>query len=255
MDNDVQSYNCRVYDYPAGQHVTFYKQAINKGVRKNEYLKKTYQNAERTEHEEKHCNAVSASATKNRIYNITRSNTWDWFITMTFDREKVDSGNYDIVIKKLQKFIEHLRERKCPDLKYIIVPELHSDGIHFHFHGLLANCGNMHFQFSGHYTKGRKSQPIFNMPDWSFGFTTATKIQDSSRASSYICKYITKDCAKKLKEKNKYYCSHNVNRVQPDYFVQDEEDFLKVYNDRIQYIKSIEVKEANQVITYYELSD
>lgn len=256
MDNqDIQAYNCRVFDYPAGQHVTFYKNAINKGGKKNANLRKDYQNTERTEQEEKHCNSVSASATKNRIYNISRSNEWEWFITTTFGRKNVDASNYDVVIKKLQTFLEHLRERKCPDLKYLIVPELHDDKINFHFHGLLANCGKMRFEFSGHYTKGRNAQPIFNLPDWSYGFTTATRIQDSARASSYICKYITKDCARKLKEKNKYYCSHNVNRVKPEYSVQDEEDFLKVYSDRITYIKSIEVKEAGQIVTYYELKD
>ncbi|MDO5434486.1 hypothetical protein [Eubacterium sp.] len=248
-----ESYNCRVYQYPAGMHVTFYKQAVNKGGENHKNFRKDYQNEERTEIEEKHCNSVSASATKNRIYNITRSNTWDWFITITFDREKVDSSNYEESVKKLTKFLNHARERKCPDLKYIIVPELHADGKHFHFHGLLSNCDGLHFSYSGHNTRGRNSKPIFNILDWSFGFTTATRIEDSSRASAYITKYITKECARHLKEKNKYFCSRNVERVQPDYFVQDEENFLQVYGDRITYVKSNEIKEAGQVITYYEL--
>ena len=249
------AYNCRIYDYPEGTHVTFYKQSINKGGEKNSKLSKSYVNHDRTKQEEEHCNKVSASASKNRLYNIARSNTWEWFITITFDREKVDSSNYEDVLCKLTYFLNNVRKRKCPQMKYLIVPELHKDGIHFHFHGLLAYCDGLHMSYSGHNTKGRNSQPIFNILDWTFGFTTATRVQDSSRASNYIAKYITKDCARVLKNKKRYTISQNVNRAEPEYMVQDEEDFLRVYGDRITYTKSIEVKEANQIITYYELQD
>ena len=254
MENQ-ETYNCRVYDYPTGMHVTFYKKAIQRGGQVHENLKKTYHNEERTQAEEKACMQISASQSKNRIYNIARSNMWDWFITITFDRNKVDSSNYNEAIQKMTVFLNHLRERKSPDLKYLIVPELHKDGKHFHFHGLISDCGNMHFSFSGHYTRGRNAQPIFNLPDWSFGFTTATQIQDTGRASSYIAKYITKDCASHLKEKNRYICSRNVNRAEPTYCIQDEEVFQRIYNDRITYVKNIQVKEASQSITYYELKD
>ena len=40
---------------------------------------------------------------KNKIYRIARSNNWDWFITLTFDRTKTDASDYDTVINKLQK--------------------------------------------------------------------------------------------------------------------------------------------------------
>lgn len=249
------AYNCRVYDYPEGTHVTFYKQAINKGIKVNEKLKKSYVNKDRSSEEKKHCAKVSASASKNRIYNIARSNTWNWFITITFDREKVDSSNYDDAIQKMVYFLNNIRKRKCPAMKYLIVPELHKDGIHFHFHGLLAHCEELHMSFSGHYTRGRNSKPIFNILDWSFGFTTATRVGDSGRASSYITKYITKDCATALKNKKRYTVSQNVSRALPEYFVQDEMDFIKLYSDRIVYTKSVEVKEASQIITYYELKD
>lgn len=254
-EESLKAYNCRVYDYPEGTHVTFYKQAINKGCKKNENFSKSYINHERSKKEEDHCNMVSASASKNRLYNIARSNTWDWFITITFDREKVDSSNYDLSMEKMTTFLNHLRSRKCPAMKYLIVPELHADGKHFHFHGLLAFCDELHMSFSGHFTRGRNSQPIFNILDWTFGFTTATRVQDSSRVSNYIAKYITKDCARVLKNKKRYTISHNVNRAEPQYMVQDEKDFLQVYSDRIVYSKSIEIKEANQIITYYELKD
>jgi len=46
-------YNCRLYDYAVGQHVTFYKKAINTDItnQKSENLSKSYHNENRTEEE------------------------------------------------------------------------------------------------------------------------------------------------------------------------------------------------------------
>lgn len=139
------------------------------------------------------------SATKNRIYNIARSNTWDWFITLTFNRDMTDSSEYDTVTRKLTKYLDNFRQRYAPDMKYLIVPELHDDGIHYHFHGLLSDVGKMQFRFSGHFDK--KDNPIYNIVNWKLGFTTATRVQDSGRVSWYITKYITKESEFYLKEK------------------------------------------------------
>lgn len=253
-------YNCRVIDYPTGSHVTFYKKSITKSENEEEKEKnskknfvKSYKNEERTIEEEKHCKSVSLSATKNRIYNIARSNTWDWFITLTFDRSRTDSSEYNMIVSRLKIFLNNLQKRKCPNLKYLIVPELHKDREHYHFHGLLANTDGLKFRFSGHYTK--EGKPIYNVVNWSWGWTTATIIGDSGRASSYIMKYITKDNENILKEKNRYYCSRNVNRAQADYFIEDEETFQDIYADRIEYCKTVNIKQALQQCTYYELKD
>lgn len=173
----MSDYNCRLYNYPSGQHVTFYKKSIHIGELKNENFKKTY-HRERTEKEEKHCISVSLKNTKNRIYQIARSNTWEWFITLTFDRIKTDASDYDEVVKKLTKYMNNFQQRKCPNMKYLIVPEFHADGKHYHFHGLLSDCGGLHFAYSGH--NDRKSgMPIFNIRDWTLGYTTATRVQDT----------------------------------------------------------------------------
>lgn len=264
-------YNCRVYDYEAGQHVSIYRRTITRkegsmedsikdaGTEAatseenaaNTNFKKSYQNEERSEEAEEHCKRVSLSATKNRIYNIARSNTWDWFITLTFDRTKVDASDYDAVTAKLQKFLNNLQQRTCPDLKYLIVPEYHADGEHFHFHGVLAGCDGLKFADSGHKTKD--GEPIYNILNWKHGFTTATRVTDTRRVSSYITKYITKESQIYLKEKNHYYCSRNVKRTEADFHIVDEEDFLQVYGDRIAYAKSEKVKVAHQQVNYYEL--
>lgn len=251
-------YNCRVYDYEAGQHVSIYRRTITRkdgdelaDDNKNANFTKAYQNENRTEEEEEHSRKVSLASTKNRLYNIARSNAWEWFITLTFDRETTDASDYEAVTKRLQKFLNNLQQRTCPELKYLIVPEFHADGTNYHFHGLLADCDGLRFRYSGHDTE--YGYPIYNILNWKYGFTTATRVTDTRCVSSYITKYITKESQVFLKEKNRYYCSRNINRVQPDFHIVDEEDFLKVYGDRITYAKSEKITVALQQINYYEL--
>lgn len=256
-------YNCRLYDYPAGQHVSIYKRTISRKDTDTETstetgeqdmnanFTKTYRNEERTDEEAAHCMKVSLSSTKNRIYNIARSNVWEWFITLTFDREKTDASDYDAVTRRLQIFLNHLQQRQCPGLMYLLVPEFHADNEHYHFHGFLSCCDGLHFRYSRHDTLD--GEPIYNILEWTWGFTTATRVIDSRRASSYITKYITKESQVFLKEKNRYYCSRNINRTPPEFFVVDEEDFLSVYGSDISYAKSVTVQAAHQSINYYEL--
>lgn len=265
-------YNCRLYEYPTGSHLTVYKKTItrnekdiNKGKEKDisvntsknktsENFKKSFINENRTEEQEEHSKKVSLSSTKNRIYNIARSNTWDWFITLTFERNNTDASDYDMIVYRLHIFLNNLKKRKCPDLKYLIVPELHDDKENYHFHGLISGCDNLRFRFTGLYDK-KKKLPIYNILDWNYGFTTATQIQDSQRASSYITKYITKDTDRKLKNKKRYMCSQGIDRTQASYHIIDEEDFLSIYGDSITYSKNVHVPEAHQSINYYELKD
>ena len=247
-------YNCRLYDYAVGQHVTFYTKTINTGTdnHTHENTMRT-QNEERTQQQIQHSINVSYNRTKNKIYHLARSNSWDWFITITFDRQQTDATSYEEVTEKLQNFLEHLRQRKCPDLIYLIVPELHKDGKNYHFHGLLANCENMRFSYSGKSDKTGKM--IFNISDWSFGFTTATRVGDTGKVSHYITKYITKKSTQLLANKKRYYASRNIRKVEPQYFTMDEETFLRIYGDRILHCKTVNLEDAGQQVKYYELSD
>ena len=245
----TESYNCRVLNYPFGQHVTHYTKSINKGE-KRETLNKANNTDKRDEKQEKHCKQTSLSRTKNVIYNIARSNTWDWFITITFDRTKTDSSEYDEVTKKLQRFLQDFHKRYAQNMKYLIVPELHKDKEHFHFHGLLSNVENMQFRFSGKFSKGI---PIYNILNWSWGFTTATQVQDTEKVSSYITKYITKASEQYLKNKKRYYASRNIEKAQPEYYNIDKDEFLDMYSEEIKYCKSVNIPIAHQQITYFEI--
>ena len=134
----------------------------------------------------------------------------------------------------------------------MIVPELHSDKKNYHFHGLLANTGICSFAPSGHYDDD--GEVIYNWLDWNYGFTTATKIKDNGRVSSYITKYITKSTAQVLKNKKRYYCSRNVERVEPDYINMPTYEFIEQFADEFDYLKTITIPGAKQKVTYCEIN-
>lgn len=247
----VNTYNCRLYTYDDGQHVTLYDNPIAV-TKKNENLRKSYHNENREKEAEEHCKNVSIAKTKNTIYNIARSNKWDWFITLTFDRTKTDSSDYDTIVRKLSVYLNHLQQRKCPNLKYLIVPELHADKKHYHFHGLLADCPELEFVFSGHWDKN-SGRAIFNIPSWGHGFTTATAVGDSAKASRYITKYITKESDIFLKNKKRYYTNRNTKRAAAEKLNIDKYDFYGMYADDITYMKDITLKEIYQHVTYIEM--
>ena len=69
----------------------------------------------------------SLNRTVNQIYTISRANKWEYFITLTIDPKKLDNTDFNLVSEKLNIWTNNLKKRYAPDLKYIIVPELHTD--------------------------------------------------------------------------------------------------------------------------------
>lgn len=146
--------------------------------------------------------------TKQKIYDYCMSNNWEYFLTITFDQNKVDRYNYLDVSKKLSKLLNNIKTRKCNDLKYILVPEYHKDNA-IHFHCLLSNINGLTFVDSGKRTTS--NQIIYNISDFNLGFTSAINVFDSRGISNYITKYITKDLTINLFGKRKYWVSKNLD--------------------------------------------
>jgi hypothetical protein len=65
------------------------------------------------------------------------NNDWQYFITITLDDKKVDSDNYDYVLRRLLKDFENIRRYYDKDFKYLLVPELSPKNNRLHFHGLV----------------------------------------------------------------------------------------------------------------------
>lgn len=238
-------YNYKVTDYAHGQKITNYARPIVSGIKRKRIR---IDDAERTPGMVAHSLNTSINRTKNIIYDLSKSNDWDWFITLTFDPKRFNSSDYDVVVSLLKKFIDKIRKRCSPDLVYMIVPELHKDQKKFHFHGLFAKVGSLDFTPSG-------KDEIFNIPDWRYGFSTASKIKDSVRASAYITKYITKECVQVTKYKRRYYTSRNIKRPVVECYNSPHqlEDIIATYNP--DYIASSGMGGAHNQVTYMEIDD
>lgn len=149
----------------------------------------------------------SVRRTKNKIYDIAKCNNWEWFFTLTFNPDKVDSFNYADTTKKLSDWLSNMR-RTCPNMRYLVVPEQHKSG-RWHFHGLFANVEDMVFVDSG--LRDKHGRTIYNVGKYRLGWTTATKIDSVACAMSYIGKYTTKDLCTVTKGHKRYWCSRNVD--------------------------------------------
>lgn len=149
---------------------------------------------------------------KDKVFEIASANKWDYMVTLTLDKDKIDRYNKEEVKKLVCKWLDNKVQRK--GLTYLIVPEYHSDGA-IHFHGLTND--KLDFVSAERYKiKGNKKpvglstlrkygfkptdenvQEVFNVNDFPYGFTTAVKLDDNVTAVSiYMTKYITKDLKK-----------------------------------------------------------
>lgn len=158
-----------------------------------------------------HSQRVSRNRAISSLYYDARSNNWDWFITFTFNGQKVDRYNYDACVKKMHNWLFTCK-RHCPDMRYIVVPELHKDGA-YHFHGLFADCDALGFVDSG--CKDKKSgRNIYTVGRYRLGFTTATKVTCPGNVCGYITKYITKELCAVTFGRKRYWKSRNLKQAE-----------------------------------------
>lgn len=125
-----------------------------------------------------------------QLRDIALCTPFRYFVTLTLDQTKVDRYDVEVITKRLNTWLDNRVRRK--GLAYVLVPERHKDGaIHFHgfFNDVLKTVDSGHTDPKGH--------PIFNLPDWDFGFTTAIELYgDYHAAVAYVCKYIGKQTEK-----------------------------------------------------------
>lgn len=270
----MAQYNLKKVDY--GEFVQFrvYDRPISKNEEKKE-IKEQKQEVEKDDKSDKKNNSDAGQTNNNRseqvsinrsiqtIYKYAQANQWEYFVTLTFRRDSnVDVYNYSECVKKLTAWL-HNQRRKCPDLKYLFVPEMHKDGA-FHFHGLIANCAGLTFSDSGRVAIGNKAYKrtkenqhfptIYNMDNWKYGWSTATAVVSSCKSASYICKYITKDLIQSIGKRRRFYPSNNLDLpVESDHFFDMDslESLIESFGDALDYSKTQDIPEAHQRIRYY----
>lgn len=194
----------------------------------------------------------SRNRSKACIYDIARSNIWEWFLTFTFSPEFSNRYDFCECSKKLTAWLNNVRKRGNPDMIYLVVPEQHKDGA-WHFHGLFSNVPAFNFVDSG--KRDASGRVIYNIGRYKWGFTTATKVSDSGKACGYLVKYISKDLIEATVGKKRYWASRNCLRpVELTYcFPGKYLEKLQALEVDADFIKRIETPTGNHV-TYVELS-
>lgn len=155
---------------------------------------------------------VSQSRAVQTVYDLCMSNPWTWFLTLTFDPEKVDSYDYDECVEAIVLFTLKLRRR---GILYVLVPEQHESG-RWHFHGLLYDSTGCLPVSPAYDKRGRprldgSGRQVYNCAIYDYGFSTVTEIGDTVKASGYLCKYISKSLTVPEGRK-RYWASRGLNR-------------------------------------------
>ena len=270
----MTQYNLKRVDYGEFVQYRVYDRPISKNDEQKE-IKKQNQEVEKNDKtdekdnkktgqtDNKHSEQVSINRSIQTIYKYAQANTWQYFVTLTFKRDSdVDVYDYSECVKKLTAWL-HNQRRKCPNLKYLFIPEMHKDGA-FHFHGLIANCEGLIFSDSGRVAIGNKAYKrtkenqhfptIYNMDNWKYGYSTATAVVSSCKSAAYICKYITKDLIQGIGKRRRFYPSNNLDLPEESEHLFDMdslEELIESFGDRLDYTKTQEIPEAFQRIRYY----
>lgn len=190
-------YNHSIKTYPDGTELhTVFKQMRQTDFKRVK-VKKTGKSVKRKEID-------NNKRAVNKVYDLARSNNWDWFITLTLDPKICDRYDYQSVSEQLSKFKKYLTEH---DIQYLIVPEQHKDGA-YHFHGLIQ--GNLSV-VPAKKNDGSFIPDVFWVKGYKLGFCSASKIRDNQRVSTYITKYLTKKLSVP-KGKKRYWASTGLNK-------------------------------------------
>lgn len=158
------------------------------------------------------------------VRDIALCNSFTHFFTWTLDSRYIDRFDALEVKRKVGNFLKNMVRRK--QFSYICVPERHKNGA-IHIHGLCCP-GYLHLErainpHNGKPLSTNRSQPIFNMSDWKFGFSTCIPIDGNyERTCNYLIKYITKDTDKIF---GKWYWSSRDLKKHPDVQLLEAVDY------------------------------
>ena len=163
--------------------------------------------------------STNIARAKSTIFEIAYCNPWDWFFTATLDKRKYDRQNLEKFHKDITQWIRNYNRLNNTAIKFLLVPELHSDGKSWHMHGLLYGLPVEHLsQFKIGDRMGKAiAEKVKNgdtVYDWKaytkkFGFCDLEPIRNPEAVSKYITKYVTKGLDNCVKELNAHLYYHS----------------------------------------------
>ena len=259
-------YNLKVYNYADNRkQIRIYSNTIEKDTKRTEEINEKRQNKKQMKKERgiDSDREWSATVSKNRtiqnIYHVCRANKFEWFITFTFDKKRVDRQNYDDCIWAASSWIKETNRRYKMDLKYILIPEFHDDHKSWHIHALFGELGSIELKEAinpknGKFLKDKKGRQIYNLPSYFYGFSTATKIDDNFAAIAYSTKYITKSLCTEIRSRKRYITSHNLKRPEVEEHIinkYEKDNFIDSIKGKILNIQEKEF--GDEKITFIEI--
>lgn len=143
-----------------------------------------------------------------KVRDMALCTPFKYFVTLTIDPARMDRYDMKEITRHLNYWLDNQVRRR--GLTYILVAEHHKDqAVHFHgfFNDALPIVDSGTISLEGRKAPVRpRSQaerarflaagghPVYNLPAWGWGFTTAIEIYGNyNKAVSYICKYIGKE--------------------------------------------------------------
>lgn len=93
---------------------------------------------------------------KSKIFELAFCNDWDWFFTGTINPNKQNRTDLELFHKQLTQWLRDYNKKYDLDIKFLFVPEKHSDGKSWHVHGFLYGLPIDHltqFKVRGYYGK------------------------------------------------------------------------------------------------------
>ncbi len=176
--------------------------------------------------------ANSLRQSTDAFWGYALSNKWDYFITLTTDKRKVDRFD-DEEVKALWRACRQRLQRYDPNVKILLLPERHKNGA-LHFHGLVAM--ERQFTLKLHIIDGKQQYsstgaPLFEFPFWDFGIASCAIISSSEyvfkgerlaeargnvrttsqrRVVAYLSKYMGKEFGQLGYNKKHFYRTKNV---------------------------------------------
>lgn len=148
----------------------------------------------------------------------------DTFATITYAPESVeDRCSYDDCYNILRPWLSNRVQRR--GLKYILCPERHkSGGIHMH---MICNSEALQIVRARNAHTGRvmshNGNPLYNLSDWTAGFSSAEIIRDGDGDREAVAKYIFKYMGKQMGQKiGGRYFLHGGDLVGPSYLFAND---------------------------------
>lgn len=185
-----------------------------------------------------------ARRAKKRVFDLAACNDFDMMITLTLDPEDIDRYDYKPVIRKLGQWLDNRVRRK--GLRYLIVPELHKDGA-IHFHGFINSEA---VKLKPTRKRDKAGRKIFNVLDWTIGFTTAVFLDGTYEAAcQYISKYVTKQVENGKGCIGGRYYLHGGELLEPIYKP------LPIPFDTADFGRDFEIPEASLTLTYFTVEE